>query len=316
MEVFSLFVKNLSILDCAILDPQRGPIGMSWRVGVEFKGGLNKEGVVFDFSYAKKCAKKVIDSTADHAFIVSNRDVVGGYMFDDERDILTVKHGHFSYTAPKQAFFIIEQCTESMIFAELESEILQACKENPECAALQQVSLTYTDEQNEATVEAAEDILFYQYTHGLKSHYGNCQRLIHGHKSKIEVLVNDAKVKAYESAVASHFNDKHLVIQDNLTYPEDSELAIIKYSSSQGDFYAEMDFRDVISFPYETTVENISKYIANWLKVTNPELRRCKVTVIAYEGIEKGCRYEHLEKMPYTIDRKADYHKQKELLKG
>lgn len=297
MEVFNLFVDDLTVLDCAILDPQRGPIGMSWAVGVEFIGGLTKEGVVFDFSYAKKCAKKVIDSTADHAFIIPssviasrkpqrtvNVDKDQGYTAPAE---IRVETETLTYEAPEQAFFIVSQVTESTIIAELERLIFDACKQNKECAALKAVKLTFTNEK-----VAKPNAAYYCYTHGLKDHYGNCQRLIHGHQSTIEVFVDGMKRPDLEQEVAYFYYDKHFAFKENIKNSNFTDRVFdIEYKSGQGNFLAKIPKEKIVLYPYETTVENISKFTAHWLKHQFCQLGQHTVVVKAYEGIGKGCTY-------------------------
>lgn len=294
METFNLFVDDLTVLDCAILDPQRGPIGMSWKVGIEFIGGLTSEGVVFDFSYAKKAAKKVIDGTADHALIIPRSSItectqehnveVGNGQGYQVPAMMTIKCEQLVYSAPTQAFFILEQVTESSIIAELELLIFEACKENNQCASLKAVKLTFTNEQ-----VVKPNSAYYCYTHGLKEHYGNCQRLIHGHQSTIEVFVNGVKSPELEKEVAAFYYDKHLAYWRNIDEEKSTkELTVIHYKSCQGEFTAKLDARTVILYPLETTVENISKYTAYWIKEQHPNLLKSSVTVKAFEGIGKG----------------------------
>jgi 6-pyruvoyl-tetrahydropterin synthase len=313
-EVFSLFVDNLTILDCAVDHPIRGPIGMSWRVGIEFIGSLTEEGVVFDFSYAKKCAKKVIDSTADHAFITS-RDLA-----ETTSSPVLLVDDKWTYSGPSQAFFYVDSVDTSSITSSLQSLILNACKDSKDCAQLLQVKLTLTEENETGA-------FYYHYSHGLKTHYGSCQRLVHGHKSTIKIFVNGIQYPDLEKEVAFFYNDKHLAFWENITKDNISKEYIeLSYTSSQGDFRLKMPRASIVIYPIETTVENISKYTAYWVKEQHPELLHETVIVKAYEGIEKGCIYslgaglgthEHMTKL-WTL---ADQHniasiQHPELLKG
>ncbi|MEN9811249.1 MAG: hypothetical protein RLZZ488_2816, partial [Pseudomonadota bacterium] len=56
-----IFVRNVTVLDCGVWDLYHGPVGRSWSVDVEWSGTTDAEGVVIDFSQAKKLAKNVID---------------------------------------------------------------------------------------------------------------------------------------------------------------------------------------------------------------------------------------------------------------
>jgi 6-pyruvoyl-tetrahydropterin synthase len=77
----SIFVRQATILDCAVMHPTRGPIGQSWWVDVEWQGELDSEGVVFDFGLAKKSAKKAIDDHFDHRLLVERQTKTVHYCF-------------------------------------------------------------------------------------------------------------------------------------------------------------------------------------------------------------------------------------------
>lgn len=275
-EVYRLFVDNLTILDAAIWDEQYGPIGMTWEVDVEFIGGLDEEGVVFDFSIAKKTAKKVIDDEADHAFIVPQR------LISD--DVVTANIPYeFEYSAPDQAYFVVPQVSEPQIATALENIILENLKDHKNITG---VTVTLRDPNTEGAS--------YRYTHGLKQHYGNCQRLMHGHKSPIQVALNDVNEPNMEETVASLYHNKHLCFKDNVKKIEDG-VVYIEYKSEQGLFSMTLPQHTVVFYPYETTVENISKFTAQYLASfglkANLVSMQDTVSVRAYEGIGKGSVY-------------------------
>ncbi|MBP5296617.1 MAG: 6-carboxytetrahydropterin synthase, partial [Bacteriovoracaceae bacterium] len=68
--MISMFYNDVMNIDCSVFDPQRGPRGVSYAVSLELKGELGPEGVIVDFSLAKKKAKEIIDREIDHRFIV------------------------------------------------------------------------------------------------------------------------------------------------------------------------------------------------------------------------------------------------------
>jgi 6-pyruvoyl-tetrahydropterin synthase len=279
METFSLFIKDFTHLDGAVLDPQRGMIGYSLTLGIEFVGSVNKEGVVFDFSKAKKLAKKVVDNTADHALTVAVKDVI---YVDDER--VKVEKGLFSYTCPRDAIFIVETVSQNQLVAKLESLIFAECKKDSECSELESVKITATPEKYNGTNN------FYRYTHGLKDSCSKCERPGHGHRSTIAIWINDKSDKKLEETICGIYDDKHLVWNKNIKNKTDETIEI-EYTTNVGTYNLVMPIDRVVIYPIETTVENIAKVTAHLIKSYPTICSSDRVIVDAYEGIEKGCRY-------------------------
>jgi 6-pyruvoyl-tetrahydropterin synthase len=282
-ETVRLFVRELTVLDYAYWDENHGALGGSLDVDVTFVGQLDHEGVVFDFSLAKKAVKRVIDDLCDHRFVVPKTHVE---VADDGRLTFKGTYGdrELFYVCPAEGLCVLDETEMSLpsIKRYLEAEVMKVMPENVDA-----VELILRE-------EALGDAPWYRYTHGLKQHYGNCQRLIHGHRNRVDVFVDGARSSTMEAKVADTFKNIHLAFPENVKTEgwvigqRQSQLPRIKlsYVSSQGCFELTLPGSDVYVMPLETTVENISRHIRDSVQSWVGSEANCQV--FAYEGIRKG----------------------------
>lgn len=283
-ESVSLFVKEITVLDYAYLDPSRGVLGGSLDIDVEFIGGLDDEGVVFDFSHAKKAVKSVIDDLCDHRLVCPASSIVSRQNGLVELQFHYGEGYSLRYCCPEEAVCVLDQGSVDVqgMMSYLEAEAMKVMPENVQKIVLH------------AREESLKDAPEYRYTHGLKQHYGNCQRLLHGHRNRIDVEVDGERNLEWEKEIARQWQDIHLAFPENCPEQDlkmgerQSHLKSVHvvYTSSQGEFEAWLPGESVYIMPYETTVENISRHLCE--KVASSYDEEKKVRVWAYEGIRKG----------------------------
>lgn len=295
----SLFYENVTVLDYAYLDDHHGPVGNSLIVNVELIGQTGDDGVLYDFSNAKSKVKEIIDRDCDHRLVVprgisktKDGKVYTDYEFGYSRSSL-------EYTCPEDG--ICEIPYSHVSYANLSSYLEEiVLKEMPKNVISVKVGLTQE--------ESDDNACYFHYTHGLKDHYGNCQRLFHGHRSTLKVFVNGEREEEIEDSICRdtlsgniHFaywenvsNKNELLNSMGLKYDdilpegrlENIPNVVLSYNSSQGSFLATINPSSVYFLNQETTVENLSIHFAELIKSSLDD--RDKVSVYAFEGIGKG----------------------------
>jgi 6-pyruvoyl-tetrahydropterin synthase len=291
----SLFYKNVTVLDYAYLDDHKGVVGDALKVHVEFIGKTDKEGVVYDFSYAKKKVKEIIDRDCDHRLVIPS----GLMSVAGEQASFNFSYGlneeSVEYRCPREGICELpsRHVSKSTIQTYLEDIIL---KEMPD--TVDAVKITLEDEV------LPEGKAVFHYSHGLKEHYGNCQRLFHGHKNTVDVYVNNINEPELEHYLATNLfkGSIHFCKWENVVNKEEILEIIgegetlglysnipfveISYTSQQGMFYGKVSGRSVFFMEQESTVENLSMLFARLVKehVDSADI----VRVHAYEGVAKG----------------------------
>ncbi len=286
-----LFVNDLTVIDFSYLCEQRGIVGESWIVDVQLDGDLNEQSMVLDFGIVKKQIKKIIDEAVDHKLLLpmqSTQLALTASPFHADHQCLDFKADVASYflQSPSEAFAPLDCLTidiasvtkhlTSIILAQLPSNVLG-------------LTLGLREENIDSD--------YYHYTHGLKLHDGNCQRIAHGHRSKIMIYQNDERSTELEKGWCKRWQDIYIASEADRIAKTDIELSasamanltpdhqFFSYLAPQGRFDIAVSNKVLDVVDCDSTVELLADFIVRQLKQTLPESH---IKVIAYEGVGKG----------------------------
>ena len=277
-----LFVDNLTNVDFSFLDPQRGLLGETWLANVRLFGELDEQGMVCDFGTVKKVLRHWLDTELDHRLAVPVRSP--NIRIEEDGEFLQIhwqfgSDGEFLSTrSPRDAIALVdaEVLTQESIAAWC---ITQLKQQFPDSVARLELDFT---------LETMGDAAYYHYSHGLKKHLGNCQRIAHGHRSRIDIWANGKKSPALEQRWANEWQDIYLgTREDLLARPvyKGADYFYFAYEAEQGPFEITLPQRCCYLMDTDTTVEFIAHHIAQKTRQENPE---SFIRVKAYEGINKG----------------------------
>lgn len=281
-----LFVRDLTVIDASYLDANRGFVGESYLVDVILTGSLNEQSMILDFSLVKKQIKTIIDAEVDHKLLVPRSANNCTVTLDDHRtqvDFQLNDRSALQLKCPNEAYCLLESETVSI-------EVLEAYLERVILAQLPENVLGLEIKLRNENITTP----YYQYTHGLKKHNGNCQRIAHGHRSKIDIFIDDKYSEEWVEEWANRWQDIYLVSAEDII--EKSDLSFIAagnngaelctaYHAPQGYFELLMPAGGSETLPKDTTVESLSEFICEQIKARVGDK---KVTVYAYEGVGKG----------------------------
>lgn len=274
-----LFVQNLTVIDFSYFDASRGILGESWIVDIELEGELDDQGMVFDFGHVKKRIKEIIDHELDHRFALSTQ-LKSLHVETTQRKVRLSwdsQFGHFEHESPRDAVVLLEAKTinPKTVAKYLESVIKPALPAN-----VTAVSLHLYEEP----IEGA----YYHYSHGLKKHLGNCQRIVHGHRSKIEIYENHQRSSDLEDYWSACFRNIYLGTHEDiqgLTDIDGKPHTTFAYTAQQGRFKLTLPTKRVYLIDTDSTVELIAAHIADECAKKNPNNH---YLVKAFEGVGKG----------------------------
>lgn len=286
-----LFVNDLTVMDFSYLCPQRGMVGESWIVDVVLDGGLNEESMVQDFGIVKKQLKKVIDDYVDHKLVVP-ADHINTKIHAPAKDGRVQVDFTFDNKQPIQLFCPPE--AYAFVYS-LEGQAALITKPSV-TAYLKDVIATHLPENvQDIEIVLREEVIltpFYHYTHGLKKHDGNCQRIAHGHRSKILITEDGKESTKWQSYWANRWSDIYIGSREDLVEPGQLSISLIndtpvycfKYEASQGEFEMALSKNACELIDYDTTVECLAQYILDQTKLDVTT----DIVVRAFEGVGKG----------------------------
>ncbi|RTR06369.1 6-carboxytetrahydropterin synthase [Halomonas nitroreducens] len=277
----TLFVNRLTHLDVSLWCPEHGLMGASWRVDAELDGELGEDGMLFDFGEVKPWIKSRLDRGADHTLLVpteapgvSVRDCPEGLCVRTETPYPLEVRG------PRQAFTLLpwHSVTPDRLADRLATELM---RQPPERVG--EIRLTLLEE----AIEGAS----YTYSHGLRRHAGNCQRIAHGHRSRLHVWQDGERRPDLEAEWAQHLAHRYLV--DEADIVEGREASFLgrlssRYHADQGRFMLTLPRERCVVLPTPTTVEHIAAWLAG--EIARDTGRPTRVQ--AFEGIDKGALAE------------------------
>ncbi|MBU2926012.1 6-carboxytetrahydropterin synthase [Colwellia sp. 4_MG-2023] len=289
-----LFVDDLTVIDFSYLCKQRGIVGESWIVDVLLDGSLNEMSMVLDFAVVKKQIKAIIDDAVDHKLLLPMQEqavTLAESPYNDGHQTVDFVSDIASYylQSPACAFAAIDCLTITVpaVIEHLKAIILAQLPNNVEGLTL---------------VLRPENIPtdYYHYTHGLKLHDGNCQRIAHGHRSKIQILVDDKRDANLEAAWCKRWQDIYIASEADRISVDDIQLSAqamkdltpdhqyFSYHAPQGRFDIAVDTKILDVVDCDSTVELLADFILRQVKAEHPELANNTIKVIAYEGVAKG----------------------------
>ncbi|WP_372872509.1 6-pyruvoyl tetrahydropterin synthase family protein [Shewanella sp.] len=282
-----LFVKDLTVLDFSYLCAERGMVGESWIVDVVLEGGLDHQNMVLDFAKVKRTIKDTIDRVADHRLLIPTASSNVRWQQQGDRVWMDFHSdvGNIHLACPSQAFALIpaEKVDFEAVNAFLRKALREALPDN-----VDGIHLTLRTESLNGP--------FYHYSHGLKKHDGNCQRIAHGHRSPVQIFENGESAPDWDAYWAKRWKDIYLGTEEDVVPVAQLELSAqtridddshigFRYEAPQGDFQLAMPKAICDIIPHDTTVELLADFMAKTLaeKVPGSHFK-----VIAYEGIGKG----------------------------
>ena len=154
------------------------------------------------------------------------------------------------------------------------------------------------DNVDNLTIKLRTEVIntpFYHYTHGLKKHDGNCQRIAHGHRSRVDIITNGSEDLESEAYWARRWEDIYIASREDQISADALQCqhrlanydahVCFAYEAAQGYFEIVVAVSICVIIDTDSTVECLAQYIYTQQKQRLPDDSCC---VMAYEGVGKG----------------------------
>lgn len=271
-----LFVDSLTNVDFSYLCPTRGLVGETWLANIELIGELDQQGMICDFGIVKKELRTWLDDQLDHRLLVPTLNpALKHFAEGGELGIeLTLDDGTIVSTrSPERAITLVESDTITS------ASVAEWCLKRLAGlfgSQVQQIHLSFTEESIDGP--------YYHYSHGLKKHRGNCQRIAHGHRSKLLIWRNGELCPETMRTWAEKWRDIYIASNEDCV-SQTTTSASFAYTSQQGRFHLTLPLQQCYFVDTDTTVEYLAQHLANEISLQHPGEH---VEVKAFEGIGKG----------------------------
>ena len=276
----TLFVDNLTVIDCSLLDSELGLSGASWIVDLALSGDLNDDSMLIDFGLVKKQVKALIDNEVDHKLIVPQASKQCTVQVSDNDTMVNFSSNAgelFSVTAPESAFCLLpgDSINAEMVKAYLHARLIHLLPEN-----ISEININLREEQR-------HDAVWFRYSHGLKKHDGNCQHITHGHRSRLEILIDGTRDNALEREWIDRLNNCYIATREDLKESAGG-ISHFSYVASQGTFSLSLPEERIYLADCDSTIEEIAHTLAENIAADAVGGNKKSVKVKVWEGVDKG----------------------------
>lgn len=275
-----LFVDNLTNIDFSYLCPKRGLVGETWLAHIELTGEPDQQGMICDFGIVKRQLRQWLDQNLDHCLLVPIREQAIEVSASGEQVTVSLSctdNSSISVEAPNGAVSLMEiEAITPSLAAKWCGDQLKHLFPNAK------LSISFSCEEIHSP--------YYHYSHGLKKHEGDCQRIAHGHRSKLLIWRNGVLATSLMEEWARRWSDIYLATKEDCI--KDSEGTVtFEYRANQGQFRLNIPRNRCYIIDTDTTVEYIAQHLANQISAVYPEDH---FIVKAFEGVGKGAIAEAL----------------------